>query len=242
MLTTMEDMVSAFVATGILVAVGVLAIRALRRIMPYELWHLLHMATYFVLILGYGHEFALGAELIKPGFAQWYWISLHVFVVACVIWGRGIEPFWMNVRHRFRVIEVVSEAPGWVSIYVGGRRLDKLDVQAGQYFRWRFLNRACWWQAHPFSMSAAPNREWLRVTVKAVGRHTTELQDMRPGVRVLLSGPAGVFTPEHRVRPAALLIAVGSGIAPIRSLLDALPRGTMLLYRASSRGRPDLPR
>lgn len=234
MLTDMEDMVSAFIATGILVAVGVTAIRALRRLMSYELWHVLHVSAYFVLILGYGHEFALGAELIKPGFAQWYWITLHLFVLACVVWGRVIEPVWMNARHRFRVIEVVTEAPGWVSIYVGGKHLDKLDVQAGQYFRWRFLSRACWWQSHPFSMSAAPNREWLRVTVKAVGRHTTELQELPVGVRVLLSGPAGVFTPDRRMTSGALLIAGGSGIAPIRSLLDALPRGTMLIYRAST--------
>jgi predicted ferric reductase len=128
MLTTMQDMISATVATGVLIGVGVFAIRALRRHMPYELWHMLHMTAYLVLLLGYGHEFALGAELIRPGFARWYWIALHVFVVACVVWGRLVEPVWFNLRHRFRVIEVVPEARGWVSIYVGGRNLSRLDT------------------------------------------------------------------------------------------------------------------
>lgn len=234
MLTTLEDMISATVATGILIVVGLLAARMVRRWLPYELWHTLHLTMYLVLLFGYGHEFALGAELIRPGYARWYWIALHGLVLAALVWGRVLRPLWLNARHRFRVIDVVPESRGWVSIYVGGRRLDRVGVQAGQYFRWRFLTRGCWWQAHPFSISAAPNGEWLRVTVKAVGRHTSDLQDLEPGVRVWLTGPSGAFTPDRRVRDGALLIAGGSGIAPIVSLLEELPVNTMLLYRASS--------
>ncbi|MBN1170846.1 MAG: ferric reductase-like transmembrane domain-containing protein [Micromonosporaceae bacterium] len=234
MLTTLEDMVSACIATGIMILLGILAIRLFRRHLPYELWHTLHLSGYVVLLLAYGHQFALGAELIKPGFARWYWITLHVFVGVCVLWGRIVEPLAFNLRHRFRVIDVVAEAPDWVSIYVGGRRFDRLDTQAGQYFRWRFLARGVWWQSHPFSISAAPNAEWLRVSVKAIGGHTRALMQLRPGVRVLLSGPSGAFTPDRRVCDRALLIAGGSGIAPVRSLLEAMPADTVLLYRASS--------
>jgi predicted ferric reductase len=234
MLTTYEDMISAFVATGILVAIGVLAIRAIRRAMPYELWYYVHLTTYLVLLLGYGHQFADGADLAKAGFARWYWTSLYVFVVACLIWGRVLEPVWLNLRHRFRVVAVVAEAPDMVSVYVGGRCLDKLDAQAGQYFRWRFLTRGNWWQAHPFSLSAAPNSDWLRLTIKVVGNHTYDLQYLKPGDRVFAEGPSGAFTADRRVRPGALLIAGGSGIAPIRALLEDLPLGTVVLYRAST--------
>ena len=34
---------------------------------------------------------------------------------------------------------MVKEAPGVVSLYLTGRELDRLEVRAGQYFRWRFL-------------------------------------------------------------------------------------------------------
>jgi predicted ferric reductase len=234
MLTTYEDMISAFVATGILVALGALAIRAVRRRMPYELWYYLHLTTYLVLLLGYGHQFAVGADLAQGGFAQWYWAGLYAFVLVCLAWGRVLEPLWLNLRHRFRVVDVVPEAPGMVSVYVGGRHLGKLDAQAGQYFRWRFLTRGNWWQAHPFSLSAAPNSDWLRLTIKVVGDHTRSLQYLKPGDRVFAEGPSGAFTADRRVRPGALLIAGGSGIAPIRALLEDLPRGTVVLYRASS--------
>jgi ferredoxin-NADP reductase len=48
------------------------------------------------------------------------------------------------------------------------------------------------------------------------------------------SGPSGVFTAEHGRRFRALLMAAGSGIAPIRALLEDLPRRTVVIYRASS--------
>jgi predicted ferric reductase len=234
MLRTYPAMISAFIATGILVAVGVLAIRRVRRLVSYELWYFLHLTSYLVLFLGYGHQFAAGADLVRDGFARRYWFSLYMFVVVALVWGRVVEPVWLNLRHRFRVIAVAPEAPNMISIYIGGRRLDRLEAKAGQFFRWRFLTRRGWWQAHPFSLSAAPNEEWLRLTVKVVGDHTGDLRRLVPGDRVFAEGPSGAFTADRRVNPGALLIAGGSGIAPIRALLEDLPAGTIVLYRASS--------
>jgi predicted ferric reductase len=232
--TTYPAMISATIATGILVAIGILAIRGIRRRMPYELWYFLHVTSYLVLVLSYGHQFATGQELIANGFGRWYWIGLYVFVLACLAWGRVIGPVVLNARHRLRVAEVVSEAPGMISVYIEGRRLADLRVRAGQYFRWRFLARRCWWQAHPFSLSAAPNGQWLRLTIKVVGDHTKDLARLRRGVRIFAEGPSGVFTAARQKRTHALLIAGGSGIAPIRALLEELPPGAVVIYRAGS--------
>ncbi|MEU5880091.1 ferric reductase-like transmembrane domain-containing protein [Spirillospora sp. NPDC047279] len=234
--TTVDGMVGAYVATGIMVAVSMLAIRAVRRRMPYELWHWLHLTTYAILILGYGHQFANGTELANGGFAHWYWISLYALVIACLVWGRVIEPLWLNLRHRFEVIDVVPESATMFSVYIGGRRLDRLDARAGQYFRWRFFASGAWWQSHPFSLSAAPNDQWLRLTVNAVGDHTTRMRELRPSTRVWAIGPSGTFTADHRTRQRALLIAGGSGIAPIRALLEELPGGSIVIYRATDAG------
>jgi predicted ferric reductase len=227
-------MISAYVATGILVLVGVLAIRSIRRRMPYELWYYVHLSSYLVLLWSYGHQFAAGQELSRGGFGHWYWVALYAFVVVCLCWGRIVLPLRLNLRHRLRVAEVVAEGGDMVSIYITGRRIEDLDVRAGQFFRWRFMARGCWWQAHPFSLSAAPNGRWLRLTVKVVGDHTSDLAHLRPGVRIFAEGPWGIFTAERRRHPGALLIAGGSGIAPIRALLEELPAGTIVLYRARS--------
>jgi predicted ferric reductase len=234
MLTTYTDLLSASLATAVLVGVGVLAIRTVRRALPYEGWYFLHLAGYLVLLLSYGHQFADGQELAAGHVGRWYWLSLYVFVLGCLVWGRVIEPLRWNVRHRLRVMSVVPEGADMLSVYVTGRRLTGVQARAGQYFRWRFLTRGCWWQAHPFSLSAAPNDRWLRITVKVVGDHTRDLRSLRPGVRVFAEGPSGVLTAGRLVQRRALLIAWGSGIAPIRALLEDMPRGAAVIYRAGS--------
>ncbi|HKS98633.1 MAG TPA: ferric reductase-like transmembrane domain-containing protein, partial [Rugosimonospora sp.] len=231
-LTTFQDVIPAAAAAGVMVAVAALAIRAVRRRLRYEIWHLLHLAGYLVLLLAYGHQFALGTDLQSP-LARSYWLGLYVVTVGCLLWGRLAAPAILNVRHRLRVAEVVPESADTVSIYLAGRYLPRLQAQPGQYLRWRFLTRYGWWQSHPFSLSRAPNRHELRLTVHAAGDHTRKLSSrLRPGTRVLAEGPFGTFTAARRTCERALLIAGGSGIAPIRALLDRLPGGSVLIYRA----------
>ncbi|MGC4874954.1 ferredoxin reductase family protein [Micromonospora sp. DT43] len=227
-----EDMLSAFVAAGIMLVVGFSSIRAIRRALPYEVWHLLHRSSYLVLLLGYGHQFSHGGQLYRPGPVRTGWIALYLLVVAALLWGRVIAPLAFNMRHRLRVADVVAESPDTVSIYLTGERLGRLEMLGGQYFRWRFLTPGSWWQSHPFSVSAAANGRWLRLTVKVVGRHTADLRDLDPGTRVWAHGPSGTFTAAHRVCERALLIAGGSGITPIRAMLEELPPGAALIYRA----------
>ncbi|MEO3743529.1 ferredoxin reductase family protein [Plantactinospora sp. B5E13] len=232
LLSTYEDMLSAVGATAIIVGIALLAIRGIRRRMNYELWYYLHLSTYLVLLFSYGHQFATGQEFVKPGFGRYFWAGLYVFVIVSVLWGRIISPLRFNLRHRLQVEDVVPEGTDMVSIYISGQRLDELDARAGQYFRWRFLTKGCWWQAHPFSLSAAPNEQWLRLTVKIVGDHTESLQYLEPGTKIFAEGPSGVFTANRAIRPRALLIAGGSGIAPIRALLEDLPERAVVIYRS----------
>jgi predicted ferric reductase len=232
MIKSTSDMIMATAATVLLVLIALLAIRTVRRLMSYEMWYYVHVTSYAVVVLGYFHQFSAGQEFMTPGFSRWFWMGLYVFVGVCLVWGRVIGPLALNLRHRLRVVDVVPEAQDMVSIYIGGRELEKLKARAGQYFRWRFLTSGRWWQAHPFSLSAAPNSEWLRLTVKVVGDHTEGLQYLDRGVRVFAEGPSGVFTADRSVRRKALLIAGGSGVAPIRAILEDLPRGTIMIYRA----------
>jgi predicted ferric reductase len=235
MIKTFPSMLSATVATGILVLISLMSIRFARSKLPYEMWHLLHLGGYLVLLLGYAHQVANGADL-SGKFASIFWPGLSALVIAALVWGRLVEPVWLNGRHHFEVAEVVAEGANTFSIYIDGSKLEKLPARAGQFMRWRFLTRNGWWQSHPFSLSAAPHSEWLRLTVTAVGGHTSRLAEMEPGTPVWAEGPFGTFTAQRRTRRRALLIAGGSGIAPIRALLEDMPPDTVVIYRAS---RPD---
>ncbi|HZD97609.1 MAG TPA: ferredoxin reductase family protein, partial [Micromonosporaceae bacterium] len=232
LLTTYQDLISATIAFGILVTISLLAMRSIRRRMPYGLWHLVHASAYVILLLAYGHQFADGQEFVLNHAAHTFWIAAYVIVIAALAYGRIVVPLWLNARHQLRVKSVVTEVAGVVSVYVTGRHLDRLKATAGQYVHWRFLTRDGWWRSHPYSLSAGPRPDALRLTVKAVGDQSRTMAALTPGTRVWIEAPTGEFTADQAYRPAALLIGAGSGIAPIRALMETFPPGTVVLCRA----------
>jgi ferredoxin-NADP reductase len=132
------------------------------------------------------------------------------------------------------VAGVHPEAPGVVSIVVTGRDLDRLHARSGQFFRWRFLTRDLWWASNPYSLSAAPRPNALRITVQAFGEQSAALARLRAGTRVVAEGPYGAMTAARRTQRKVLLIAGGVGITPLRALFESLPGGPAditLIYR-----------
>ncbi|MEO8252030.1 MAG: ferredoxin reductase family protein [Chloroflexota bacterium] len=236
MLTTYPYVLMGTAGFAMLLAVAITSVRLARRRLAYETWHGIHLYAYLAIALATAHQLVVGSDFMHDPVARIYWIGLYVLVAALVLVFRIGQPIALSMRHRFRVANVVSEGPGVVSVYLVGRQLDRLAVRAGQYFIWRFLTADGWWRGHPFSLSAAPNGEYLRMTIKDSGDYTRLLQHLRPGVGVLAEGPYGVLTEARRTRPQLLLIAGGIGITPLRALLEELPvgRGNLtLLYRAS---------
>ncbi|HVS44547.1 MAG TPA: ferredoxin reductase family protein [Candidatus Dormibacteraeota bacterium] len=236
LLTTYPWVLMAAGGTVCLLMVAVTSVRAARRRLRYETWHFVHLYAYLAIALSLGHELAVGNDLSADPVARAYWIALYVAVAGCVLAFRVGHPVRLALRHRLRVAEVVPEAAGVVSVYVVGRDLERLRARAGQYFRWRFLAGDGWWKAHPFSLSAAPNPRFLRLTVKAVGDGSGDVQRLVPGTRVVVEGPYGIFTAQRRRRSGVLLIAGGVGITPLRALLEELGghAAVTLVYRARS--------
>jgi predicted ferric reductase len=230
----------AAVGTGFFLFIGVISLRAIRRRLPYEFWYYVHLSVYISLALAFAHQIVLGPTLEGTATtARWAWSAAYIATGVAVIVFRVGGPLRLAYRHGLYVTAVKPEGPDTVSIYLGGRNLRRLGAQPGQFFRWRFLARGCWWQAHPFSLSAAPNREWLRVTVGALGNHSRALQNVKPGTKVLAEGPYGAFTAALRTRRKVLLLAGGIGITPLRALADALASSAtdlVLVYRASDMG------
>lgn len=236
LLTTYPYVLMATAGMAMLLAVGVTSVRLARRRLAYETWHGIHLYAYLAIALATAHQLVVGTNFAHDTIARVYWLGLYAVVAGLVLVFRFGQPIALSLHHRLRVANVVEEAPGVVSVYLVGRRLDRLAVRAGQYFIWRFLTSNGWWRGHPFSLSAAPNVSYLRLTIKESGDYTKLLQQVRVGTRVFAEGPYGNLTGARRTRPQLLLIAGGIGIAPLRALLEELPvgRGNLtLLYRAS---------
>jgi predicted ferric reductase len=227
------DMLAATVGLLLLVLVAALSVRAVRRRVNYQTWYFLHLYTYIALALSFAHQFNSGADFATHPFNRAAWIALYAVVGLLLLGYRVVKPLRDAHRHQIRVTRIVPEGPNTVSVYLSGERLETLKAQAGQFFLWRFLTRDGWWQAHPFSLSAVPDGQQLRITAKGLGDHSRSLPHLRPGTRVLVEGPYGAFTARRSRRTKTLLIGAGIGITPIRTLLETVP-GTdvSLMYRA----------
>ena len=124
--------------------------------MRYETWYYLHLYTYLAVALAFSHQFADGAEFMANAAARVAWSALYIAVAAAIVWYRFITPVRQAARHKYRVLNVRSEAPGVVSIVIGGDGLSALRAESGQFFRWRFLARGLWWTSAPYSLKVSP--------------------------------------------------------------------------------------
>ena len=227
------DVLMAWVGFALFIAIAVTSVRAARRKLARQTWYFVHLYAYLAIALTFAHQLSVGTDFDGDRAARVWWAGLYVVVFGAMLWWRVLEPVRLNRRHGLRVEGVQHEAPGVASIYLSGHHLDELDAQPGQFFLWRFLTPSGWWQAHPFSLSAAPTRRRLRITVKDLGDHSRRLLRVRRGTRVFAEGPYGTFTAERRTQPRVLLIAGGIGITPLRALLDTFGSDddVVLLYR-----------
>ena len=233
LLTQYPDVLMATVAGFLLLGVGLVSMRAVRRRVRYETWYYLHLYTYLAIALAFSHQFAVGVSFINNLAARFWWSAMYLTVAALVLWYRVAVPLLAFARHKFTVMGVKAEGPGVISVYIGGSHLDELAAEPGQFFRWRFLTRSLWWSSHPYSLSAAPGTDVLRITVKDIGDHSRALSQLRPGTRVMAEGPYGAFTAGRSDR-GVVLLAGGVGITPLRAMFSTLPGPVTLIYRASS--------
>ncbi|MDQ2729443.1 MAG: ferredoxin reductase family protein [Actinomycetota bacterium] len=243
-ITTYSQMLIATAGTIIFLAIAVTSARFARNRMSYEAWYWVHVTVYVAVALTFFHQTSTGIDFIGHPFNKLLWTALYLAVAGSVVTWRVVIPVRRWMAHRMTVDRIVPEADGVVSVWIKGVHLDDLDVQAGQFFLWRFVTPGHMWSAHPYSVSVVPTRQQLRITVRAVGGHSTALAHLRHGTPVLAEGPFGTFTERRRTRRAVLLIAGGSGISPLRAMAEAFTASQagvageiVLIYRVSHEER-----
>jgi len=82
----------------------------------------------------------------------------------------------------------------------------------------------------PYSIASAPDQEHperfeLAVTRVEQGRVSLALHQLRAGDRLEIDGPYGFFTRQDHLDEAALLVGTGTGVGPLRAMLQAELRG-----------------
>lgn len=218
-------MLLALAGTLCLVMVVVTSVKAARGRLRYESWHLLHLYAYLGVGLALPHQLWTGEQFTThPARTVFWWALWGVAAGSILVWRLGV-PAYRSWRHDLRVTSVVREDADVVSVYVTGRDLHLLPVQAGQFLSWRFLAGPGWSRAHPYSLSAAPDGRSLRITVKDLGDGSRALARLAPGTRAVFEGPYGRLSPRVRSRRKVALIGAGVGITPLRALAEGLSYG-----------------
>ena len=122
-----------------------------------------------------------------------------------------------------RIAEVRRETPSAVTLVLEGtgENAGSFDFRPGQFFTLvadidgRPVRRA-------YSASSAPGSSRLEVTVKHVegGRFSTHVhRSLRAGDRLAVRGPSGSFHTEPRPPDEIVLVAAGSGVTPMMSMI-----------------------
>lgn len=223
----------ALVAEILFVTVVVSSIYIARKHLKFETWYYVHLMVYLAIILASFHQFVNGGSLVSSPIAAAYWLGLYIFVALnLLIWRFGlvVYNFW---RFGFTVSRVVHETPTVTSVYIRARDVWRLKVKPGQFIMVRIFTKKAWWQEHPFTVSWIPHTDELRISVRNVGDYTRDIQLLKPGARVAVSGPFGRFTSDVAVTNKRLFIAGGIGITPLRSLSEQATMGgidAVLLY------------
>ena len=226
-------MALAFVGALLIGAVTISSLRTIRRQMSYETWYFVHLLAYAGFAISFSHEIVWGELFANDSFARWLWIALHVGVGVMLIRGR-----WGRLAaaaiHPLHVAETRQLNDDTTELRLAGGGLHTMHGDAGQFVIVRPLVKGLWWQAHPFSLSAAPTTEGLRISVKTKGDATAAIGNLPRGTRVVVEGPFGACTP-HRIDDRKVLFIVGGvGVAPVKAMLERLDRRhqPIVLYRA----------
>ncbi|GAA1938795.1 2Fe-2S iron-sulfur cluster-binding protein [Amycolatopsis minnesotensis] len=144
-----------------------------------------------------------------------------------------VAPAAENPLREVRIAEVRRETPSAVTLVLeddGHPR--SFDFRAGQFFTLvtdidgRPVRRA-------YSASSAPGAPRLEVTVKQVdgGRFSTHVhRNLRAGDRLSVRGPSGAFHADPAAAHEVVLVAAGSGVTPMMSMIR-----TLLATRAAGR-------
>ncbi len=209
---------------------------SVRKRFSYEIWYFIHLASYVAVLLAIPHQFAFGTDFLAQPWLATFYLGLYLFVFASVIWFKLALPI---VQSRgLRIQKIVPDLNNTTSVYIDGPGLKGIPYEAGQFFMLRVLTPKLWHQSHPFSVSSSPGEQSLRFTIGSRGDFTSVIPNLKPGTRVIIEGPYGIFSQKTRTKRKMLMIAAGIGVAPVRSLARSVisePGDVTVLYRVNDK-------
>jgi predicted ferric reductase len=205
---------------GVVALAGLLAGLALALFarMRHESFVRVHRSLGIAFLLASAHVFAVSGTKASSRPLTVYLGLLTVLALAAFA-RRSLFGRVLIRRYRLRVEGVNRLAEDAVEIVLA-REGARLRFQPGQFAFVRFAELGG--EAHPFSITSAPDEAVLRLVVKALGDSTRVMMDLPPGGPAELEGPYGRFAHLAHANSSQVWIAGGIGITPFLSMARSL--------------------
>ena len=209
---------------GLLLLVGLSVFRKSLKI-SYEWWQLTHAVT-STLVVSFAliHMFMIGNySASRP--MRGLWTVYAINFIGLALWYRIIRPI-REWRRPWTVIHNIPELGHARTLVLHPTGHPGFAFEPGQ-FAWLTMGRTPFhFEQHPIAISSSaeiPAGGDIAFTIKALGDWSREaVPAVKPGTRVWLDGPYGVFSVDREQGPGYVLIGGGIGITPLRSMCDTL--------------------
>ena len=205
---------------GLIVALLLPLLRNLR----HETFLLIHRSVGIMFILGALHVGLTSATwTLRPPLMPYLFVLMGAGVLAFVY--RSVLGRLAVRRYRYRIEEVNRLGSSAVAITLSPVDL-AITYEPGQFAFVTIVDNSLPREAHPFSITSAPDDPLLRLVVKVLGDYTARLLDLRSGGIALLEGPFGNFSFTRVGNPNQIWIAGGVGVTPFLSMARSLGSAT----------------
>ncbi len=230
---------------GLLMLIFLSAFRRRLKI-PYEWWHLTHaLIASLAVLCALIHVYMVGNDSASKAMrVLWAFYVLVLFGLA--VRYRIVRPLTIW-RRPWEVVENIKEHGNARTLILRPIDHDGFTFEPGQ-FAWLNMGKTPFhFEQHPISISTSAENGWngeIGFTIKALGDWSDSVVPaMKPGTRMWIDGPHGVFSADREQGPGYVLIGGGIGITPLHSMCETLAmredkRPVLLFY--GSRDYDDL--
>jgi predicted ferric reductase len=202
----------------------------------YESWKKLHRFIGIFFIVGYLHALTIDG---LSAFVAINWVQVF-FIIGTVSY--LYTEFFGGIfkKHTHYTVDAVKHPNNLVTEVTLRPKGTPIQHRAGQFLFVRFTGDAELNEAHPFTISSAPQEDVLRLTIRASGDFTRRLfSTLKAGTDAIVEGAHGMF--DYKTGgEKQIWVAGGIGVTPFLSFIrdlegDALDHDVDFYYTVRHR-------
>ncbi len=175
-----------------------------------------------IFLAGYHAIFVAGSDVRKIPILFVYMLFVggcagFVYVYRSIFHGtfsRVYDYELETIKHHDQIIDITLRPVS-----------SKIRYYAGQFVFLSFQDDSIPNEPHPFSISSGSESDKLRFCIKKLGDFTTQVSQLKPGIKVKVEGPYGAFSFTKTPQKRQIWVAGGIGITPFLSMAASLPIG-----------------